>query len=335
MSPELYMPAHLEHLYLAEHPELTAGARELLHDQVLRDPQRYATTDAARAVVAYAEAHAELMDGLARTEGLPDGEFEQRRTELFAHVRARMNDVLALDAHNVDAALVATQLSEVSLDTCLDTMRGLERDARVRIARSHPGFDASAEGLAAAEADREDLSWDPQVIGWLHTVEALSQGCIFTARYRAAVSYARTVMRAALYPSYAVGTLLIALARLEDEEAFFEATRNAGPEVEETPWYLLGRTVLLYKLGQRRSARRALRDFAARCDGGAFFLLNPTFRDPYLPVRPAVRESWELSHQAVWEADGILCDIPDFPAWAESVPGVREASDAFASQRGL
>lgn len=92
---------------------------------------------------------------------------------------------------------------------------------------------------------------------------------------------------------------------------------------------------MLYKLGQRRSARRALRDFAARCDGGAFFLINPTYHDPYLPVRPAALEAWDLSHQAVWEADGIIADTPDFAAWAEGVEGIRERAEEFALRHGF
>lgn len=57
---------------------------------------------------------------------------------------------------------------------------------------------------------------------------------------------------------------------------------------------------------------RALREFANRCEGGAFFLLNPMYQTPYLPCRPEPRDPWDLSHQAVWEADGIISDTPDF-----------------------
>ena len=110
-------------------------------------------------------------------------------------------------------------------------------------------------------------------------------------------------MRAKGYPTIAVGTLLLALARLEDEEGFFAAAREAGAAVEDLPWFLLGRTILLYKLGQRRSARRALRDFA--------------------------------NHQAVWEADGIIADTPDFTTWAEGVEGVREQAEEFAARYGF
>ena len=92
---------------------------------------------------------------------------------------------------------------------------------------TRPGFDPDVQGLWADDElvdgtrARDLTARDPELIGWLHVVEALSQGCIFTARYRAAASYARTVMRAVGYPNIAVGTLFLALARLEDEDAFF------------------------------------------------------------------------------------------------------------------
>ena len=118
---------------------------------------------------------------------------------------------------------------------------------------------------------------DPEVVGWLHTVECLAQGCMVTARYKAAARYARIIMRAQGYPNFAVGTLMLALARLEDEEGFFAAAQsNSWRHLQDSPWYLLGRALLLYKLGRRKNARRALKDFAFRCEGGAvLFLTKP------------------------------------------------------------
>ena len=177
---------------------------------------------------------------------------------------------------------------------------------------------------------------DPEVVGWLHTVECLAQGCMVTARYKAAARYARIIMRAQGYPNFAVGTLMLALARLEDEEGFFAAAQsNPAAALQDSPWYLLGRALLLYKLGRRKNARRALKDFAFRCEGGAFFLLNPTYLAPYLPIRPPVKEAWNLTHQAVWEADGIIADTPDFTGWAMSIGGIQEESEAFARRYGF
>ena len=52
-------------------------------------------------------------------------------------------------------------------------------------------------------------------------------------------------------------------------------------------------------------------------------------------MRPPAREAWELTHQAVWEADGILADTPDFADWAASVEGVADASERFAARYGF
>ena len=56
---------------------------------------------------------------------------------------------------------------------------------------------------------------------------------------------------------------------------------------------------------------------------------------PYLPVRPQPREAWDLSHQAAWDADGIIVDTPDFIPWAESVDGVYDESERFANRNGF
>ncbi len=346
MDPRVYVPAYLERLYIQEHPGLTAGARALVREQIAAEPERYAANAHARALLAYSRVHGELADALFRMEGLPDDEFERDRGELFSRARGQLARIIAEDATCLDARLVSIQLSEVPLDACLSDMLKLEREAREALIATRPGFDPDVDGLwrpgtlprdaSGVELSAAELTAsDPDLIGWLHILEALAQGSIFTARYRSAANYARTVMRAQGFPNYAVGTLLLALARLEDEDAFFRAVREAGPDVEELPWFGLGRTLLLYKLGQTRSARRALRDFAARCEGGAFFLLNPTYHDPYLPVRPPALEAWDLAHQAVWEADGIIADTPDFTLWAEGVDGVRAAADDFARRYGF
>lgn len=348
MDPSEYVPRHLEYLYLTEHTELTDAARALVRDQIAQNPEQYAVTPQAQALVSYMRVHDALMQGLFRMEELPDDDFERSRAELFEQTRAQLHAIDEAGAPCIDAQLLSIQLAEVPLDACMVKMIELERSVRERLVQTRPGFDPDAPGFWRAgepandaekhvdNADAAELTArDPEVIGWLHVVEALAQGCIFTARYRAAANYARIAMRAEGYPSLSVGTLLLALARLEDENGFFEAARLAGDEVEDLPWFLLARTLLLYKLGQRQRARRALRDFANRCDGGAFFLLNPTYHNPYLPVRPAPREAWNLSHQAVWEADGIISDTPDFSLWAESVEGVRDIAEDFAMRHGF
>lgn len=350
MDPRDYIPAYLERAYATAHDDLTPAARALLHEEVRRDPERYATSEHARALLAYAQTHDRLMRELDRMEDLPDEEFERQRDRLFQEMRRALRSIWTSDHLCVDAQLVDILLADVAPDARLNDLLRLEKETRAYLLESVAGFDLDApafwhEGAvdpagpddspALPDGPAELTRSNPEVVGWLHTLEALSQECLATARYRAAATYARQVMRAQGYPNRAVGTLLLALARLEEEDAFFEAARSGGDGVEDSPWYLLGRTLLLYKLGRRKNARRALKDFSNRCDGGAFFLLNPTYMTPYLPVRPEPREGWELSHQAVWEADGIIVDTPDFAAWAASIDGIDRLSEDFARRNGF
>lgn len=342
MEPSAYIPAYLERLYVRSHPGLTEGGRSLLHERIVRDPDSYATTDHARALLSYAHARDALLQELDRMEDLPDEAFEPRCAQLFEQTRSKLYGIWQADQLCFDAQLVDILLADAPLDARLNDLLRVERAAREHLLGTAAGFDPeapllwnesvlAANGMDPAEATRTN----PEVIGWLHALETLAQECLFTARYRAAASYAQTVMRAPGYPNGALGTLLLALARLEDEDAFFAAARSAEATVEDSPWFLLGRTLLLYKLGRRRSAKRALRDFVNRCEGGAFFLLNPTYLTPYLPVRPKPRERWERTHQAIWEADGIIVDTPDFTAWAAEVEGVQESSEEFARRNGF
>lgn len=338
MDPSIYVPRYLEHAYALDHPELTPAARDLLRDEVAQRPEAYASTDHARALVSYMRVHGNLMAQLARMEELADDEFERQRARLFDETRRDLIAIWQTDRSCVDARLLDTLLANVPLDDCLMDLLRLEREVREQLYREAPDFDTNAEHLWRDGDAAERTATDPTAIGWLHIVEALAQGSLVSGRFRAAASYARQVMQARGYDNFAVGTLLLALARLEDEDAFFACVRDADPELrlEDSPWYLLGRTLLLYKLGRRKNARRALRDFAARCDGGAFFLLNPTYLTPYLPARPSFpRDPWERVHEAVWEADGIIVDTPDFVTWAEGVEGVAEASERFAERNGF
>lgn len=340
MDPKVYVPAYLERMYLENHPNLTDAARDLLHEEVVAHPETYATTEHAANLLAYARVHTRLIGELDRMEDLPDEEFERKRDQVFRATRLEVYKIWQPDRLCIDAQLLDILLADVPIDACLHDLLQLEERARDYLRGSVPGFDTDAEafwkpstpqGADPASATRTN----PEVIGWLHVCEALAQECLASARYRAAAQYARLVMRAKGYPNRAVGTLLLALARLEDEDGFFAAAHTAGEGAEDSPWYLLGRTLLLYKLARFRNAQRALKDFVNRCEGGAFFLLNPTYMTPYLPVRPAPRDPWSLTHQAVWEADGIIVDTPDFSTWAASVDGVDAASEAFARKYGF
>lgn len=350
MEPSAYIPAYIEREYAAAHPGLTPSARELVHEQVQTDPSRFATGAHAHALLAYARTRDQLLRDLGRIEELPDDEYDRQRTRLFERGRADLHGIAEGDRLCVDARLVDVLLADAPLDACINDLLRIEREVRGHLEGGVAGFDGEAPHFwAEAELERdgetaaERTVREPEAVGWLHSLEALAQLCLATARYTAAARYARKVMRARGYTSMAAGTLLLALARLEREDEFFavardvDAGRQAAPwgPVQDSPWFLLGRVLLLYKTGKRKPAVRALRDFAARCDGGAFFLLNPTYQAPYLPVRPPVKDAWERSRQAVWEADGIISDVPDFAAWAQDVDGIEGISESFAARHGF
>lgn len=340
MDPAIYAPLFVSAEYIDAHPELTEAARTMAREQVCANPEAYAHSDRARAIVRYAQLHTDLLRQLDRMEELTDEEFERERTRLFAQAREELHGICQLDPNCIDAQLLTILLADAPIDDSLSDVLELEERSRAHLEQTMPQFSLEhphlwdpAE-LNAAPAERLALSC-PEVIGWLHTIEVIAQECMLSARYRAAATYSRLAMRAQGYPNLAVGTLLLALARLEDEDGFFEIAQRGGESIENLPWFMLGRTLLLYKLGRRHSAARALREFARRCDGGAFFLLNPTYMNPYLPVRPAPPDPWSLAHMAVWEADGIIVDTPDFAGWAASIEGVEEASREFALRNGF
>lgn len=347
MDPSVYIPAYLERTYLASHPELTDAARELVHNDISANPQKYAQSEHAQALLSYAGAHRHLLDELHRIEDMgSDEEFEQTRNRLFDDMRDELLKIVRVDALTVDAQLLAIILADTPVDACLGDLMKLEATTADYLQQSVPGFDMEAphywankvltDGVTAAELTVSE----PALIGWLHTLEAISQLCMASARYRAAVNYSRRVLKAEGYPTRAAGTVLLALARLEDEDGFFALAHQLEEQMgadalENSPWYLLARTILLFKTNKMRPATRALREFANRCEGGAFFLLNPMYQTPYLPCRPEPHDPWDLSHQAVWEADGIISDTPDFAPWANACEDVSQLAQEFARRYGF
>ncbi len=335
MSPSAYLPPLIEHEYASTHPDLTDDARSLLNDEIRANPGKYAQTDRTRALVAYAAAQARLARGYDAIADLPDEEFEPKRERLYSEARSSLAEAIRLDGRCFEARLLDILLGGRTYDDCIRDMLSLEGEARSYLLETRRAFDADAPDVMCEDAPVPD----PAAVGWLHTVDALSQSCLATARYRAAASYARTVMRAKGYPGRGDGIVFLAQARLEDEEGFFATAalcREQGlDDAEDSPWFLLGRALLFYKLGKYRQARRAVRDFAARCDGGAYFLGSPVFPAPYFPVRPEPRETWDAAQQAVYEADGILIDTPDFVQWATELEDVERAADEFARRNGF
>ena len=208
MDPSVYIPAYLERTYLASHPELTDAARELVHNDISANPQKYAQSEHAQALLSYAGVHRHLLDELHRIEDMgSDEEFEQTRNRLFDDMRDELLKIVRVDALTVDAQLLAIILADTPVDACLGDLMKLEATTADYLQQSVPGFDMEAphywankvltDGVTAAELTVSE----PALIGWLHTLEAISQLCMASARYRAAVNYSRRVLKAEGYPT--------------------------------------------------------------------------------------------------------------------------------------
>ena len=263
MEPRAYITAYLERTYLAGHTDLTDAARELVHADVARRPEKYAGDEHGRALIAYLQIHERLMNRLGEMDDLPDGEFETRCAQLFSETRAALYPLYEGDRQVVDAGTLAVLLADASVDDRLHDLLTIERSQREHLEHAVHGIDLDAPSFwsrafldeTGSPAERLTAA-EPALVGWLHLLEAISTLCMASARYRAAIEYSRTVMRAQGYPNHAEGTAFLALARLEEEDAFFALARELGDadaqKVDDSPWYLLGRALLLDKLGRER-----------------------------------------------------------------------------------
>ena len=117
MDPSVYIPAYLERTYLASHPELTDAARELVHNDISANPQKYAQSEHAQALLSYAGVHRHLLDELHRIEDMgSDEEFEQTRNRLFDDMRDELLKIVRIDAHVLDAQRVARERKARDID---------------------------------------------------------------------------------------------------------------------------------------------------------------------------------------------------------------------------
>ncbi len=181
--------------------------------------------------ISYGQARERLLRELDRMEDLPDDEFDRKREQLFAAARQELHRIHRADPLCTDAELVDIMLADVPVDACLGDLMKLEERVRGRLGFL-PGFDDAphfwADGGPQDDAERIARVEEPTLVAWLHTLEAISQLCLASARYRAAADYARRVMRAQGYPNLSAGTVLLALARLEDEDGFFACALRGG-----------------------------------------------------------------------------------------------------------
>ena len=117
-----------------------------------------------------------------------DEEFEQTRNRLFDDMRDELLKIVRVDAYVLDAQLLAIILADTPVDACLGDLMKLEASTADYLQQSVPGFDMEAphywankvlaDGVTAADLTVSE----PALIGWLHTLEAISQLCMASAR---------------------------------------------------------------------------------------------------------------------------------------------------------
>ena len=282
-------------------------------------PESFADDDAERALLVLANALDSYRAAGRDDDLLDDDAFAMERTQRLEHLRDACDAACALDAGCLDAHLVRTLAEELDADAL--TGRLMDMTANV----------APPEGEDGALWD------DPFNRPYLRLRAALARTCVDAARFSMARDEADRVVDATAAVGDPLGarhTLMLACARLEDEEGLGKA--EALFSGRESAWSHLARVLLLYKLGRMSAARRALRGFGNLCDGGAYALLRPVYVDLYLPERPEVPAcGFEEAVMAVREAEPIIADVPEFIGWCQEHEWLVASARSFAERNDL
>ena len=305
--------AQLGGLSPAAYAELLLAVRE--------SPSTYVDDPHDQAFMQLVDAVDRVMHSRADDEFRDDESYMQERSQRMARLGRDCAQALAVAPNSIHARLLQILATDYEPDNQLDALLELDRDIQ-------------AELGPMAMPDTGDAWTDVFLRGRLRVKMWLAQTCLDSARYRMANDYGQSLIQAA--PCDALGarhTCALALARLEDEQGF-EAL-DARFDRRGDSWQQLGRTILFYKLGRMPAARRALMGYASLCEGGPYALLRPVMVDTYLPDRPAAEPySFAEVTLAVHESDPVICDIPDFCAWAESQGDFGEQARAYAEKNG-
>lgn len=301
---------------------LSESAFRELELAVEGDPEGFVSERDERALLVLARALDRVAQEREGDDLLDDEQFARERARRMAWLADECGRALELDPGCLDArTLRAVALHGDEPDELLEALLRVE------------GESAGAPGAPRGGAPG---AWaDPLARPGMRLSEAIARACLDTARHRMAIERCRALV--GLDPSDPLGarlTLSVALARMEDEDALDALDARFGRR--GNAWMSLSRTLLLYKLGRRGAARRALSGLCRTCEGAAYALLRPTYVDEYLPDRPAFRPgSYREALLATHEADPAVSDTPDFVGWASEQPGVLDAARSFARDRGL
>lgn len=306
--------AKLGGLSQAAYAELVLAVRE--------QPETYIDDQSDQAFLLLEQAVGRVLDSRADDELRDDESFMQERSRRMERFAKDCAQTLDIAPQSVDARLLSVIAADCEPDDQLDALLELDR-----------ALQAELGPLVVPESG--DAWHDVFLRGRLRLQAALSRTCLDSARYRMANDYGQKLLAdSPADPLGARHTCALCLARLEDEEGFEALDARFGRRGDS--WQQLGRVLLFYKLGRMPAARRALRGFDNLCDGGAYALLRPIMVDTYLPDRPAAEPySFEEVTLAVHEADPIICDVPDFCAWAEDQADFGDHARIFAERNGF
>lgn len=301
--------------------ELSPAAYAELLLAVRKHPETYVEDPEDQAFMQLEQAVARVMHSRESDDLRDDDAFMEERTNRMARLVRDCTHALEIAPNSTHARLLGILAADLEPDHQLDALIELEHELDQR--------------LGAAEAPESGDAWhDVFAHGRLRVYACLARTCLDTARYRMANEYGQKLMQ--LSPSDPLGarhTSALCLARLEDERGFEELDTRFGHRGDS--WQQLARVILFYKLGRMPAARRALKGYASLCDGGHYALLRPVMVDTYLPDRPAAEPySFQEVTLAVHEADPVICDVPDFCAWAYEQDGFGNQAQAYAERHG-
>ncbi len=296
----------------------SSGYAELLL-AVREDPSSFVDGKDDEALLLVQEALERYDTSRQDDDLLDDDAYLQTRQRRMARMRQDCAAALAVDPQCTDARLLDAIAQDLDVDPYLELLLDILDDS------PEPSW---SDGGAADAWD--DVFARPR----LRVRAAIVRALFDSARYRKADEWAQGLLRDA--PSDFLGarhTSALALARLEDEEGFEALDARLGRRGDS--WSALGRVILLYKLGRLGAARRALLGYSRLSEGAAYALLRPVLKETYMPDRPCAQPySYEEASLAVHEADPVIVDVPDLPAWAEAIPEIEGAARDYARKTG-
>lgn len=300
---------------------LSSAAYDELLLAVRKNPETYVDDPHDQAFLLLVHAVDRVLRSREEDEFRDDDSFMQERGRRMDRLRRDCAEAVATAPDSIHARLLGILAHDLEPDNQLDAL--LELDQSIQ-----------GEGRAVSLPATGDAWDDVFAHGQLRVKACLSRTCLDSARYRMANQYGQELLD--LSPTDALGarhTCTLSLARLEDEQGFDALDARFGRRGDS--WQQLGRTLLFYKLGRMPAARRALKGFAQLCEGGPYALLRPVMVDTYLPDRPTAEPyTFAEATLAVHEADPVVCDVPDFCAWAEEQGTFGDEARLYAERNG-